>query len=116
MCFSVLVKVLTNTCGVQAVLCWGCPIKIHCVKGVKRPCMVTCQAFVCVVGIVCVSTCGLVCLQSARHAVTGSSVVSECGARGRSSSVHEGLHQSFCLATKCSNQDGRRAGNEGVGQ
>ena len=80
--FSVIVKVLTNTCGVQAVLCWGCPIKIHCVKGVKRPCMVTCQAFVWVVGIVCVSTCGLVCLQSARHAVTvGNSVVSEFGAR-----------------------------------
>ena len=50
-CFSV-VKVLTNTCWVQAVLCLGCPVKIHCVKGVKRPCMVTCQAFVCVVDIV----------------------------------------------------------------
>ena len=44
--FSVIVKVLTNTCWVQAVLCLGCPIKIHCVEGVKRPCMAACQSFV----------------------------------------------------------------------
>ena len=62
-----------------------------------------------------------------QHALTdrGNSVVSACGARGRSSSVqvrvascrsssfHEGLSKSVYLATKCSNQDGRLAGNEG---
>ena len=46
-CFSVLVKVLTNTCGVQEVLCClGCPVKMHCVEGIKKLSMVACQTFV----------------------------------------------------------------------
>ena len=40
--------------------------------------------------------CGLVCLQGARHAGAGSSVVSECGAWCRSSSSRK--HKSFLLA------------------
>ena len=57
-CFSVIVKVLTNTCGVQEVLCClGCPVKMHCVKGVKKPSMVACQTFVCVYGEAMVVVC-----------------------------------------------------------
>ena len=53
----VLVKVVTNTCGVQEVLCLGCPVKMHCVKGVKKPSMVACQTFVCVFGKAIVVVC-----------------------------------------------------------
>ena len=56
--FSVLVKVLTNTCRVQEVLCClGCPVKMHCVKGVKKPSMVACQTFMCVFGKAIVVVC-----------------------------------------------------------
>ena len=53
----VLVEVLTNTCWVQEILCLGCPVKMHGVKGVKKPSMVACQTFVCVYGETAVVVC-----------------------------------------------------------
>ena len=61
----------------------------------------------------CVSTWfGLACLQGVRHAEAGNSVVSECGARCRSSSSRK--HKSFLLANLVQQVlDGRLRGVDG---